>query len=246
MKTEKKIIPYKNSADEKKLQVAQMFNNIAHKYDFLNHFLSFNIDKIWRKKAINKLKTEKPRKILDIATGTGDLAIQCHKIIKPDQIIGIDISTGMLEVGKQKIEKKGLQQKIQLQEGDSENLKFADNTFDAATVAFGVRNFENLEKGLAEIHRVLEPKGKFVVLEFSKPEAFPVKQAYNFYFKNILPLLGKIFSKDNSAYAYLPESVDNFPYGKKFIMKLEKAGFENISYQKLSFGIAAVYTATKQ
>lgn len=246
METEKKIIPYKNSEDEKKLQVAQMFNNIAHKYDFLNHFLSFNIDKIWRKKAINKLKTEKPRKILDIATGTGDLAIQCHKIIKPDQIIGIDISTGMLEVGKQKIEKKGLQQKIQLQEGDSENLKFADNTFDAATVAFGVRNFENLEKGLAEIHRVLQPKGKFVVLEFSKPETFPVKQAYNFYFKNILPLLGKIFSKDNSAYTYLPESVDNFPYGKNFIMKLENAGFENISYKKLSFGIAAVYTATKR
>lgn len=246
METSEKIIPYKNSPDQKKLQVAQMFNNIAHKYDFLNHFLSLNIDKIWRKKAINKLKSQNPKKILDIATGTGDLAIQCNKIIKPDHIIGIDISTGMLEVGTKKIEKKNLQDKIQLQEGDSENLKFEDSTFDAATVAFGVRNFENLEKGLSEINRVLKPKGQFVVLEFSKPEKFPVKQAYNFYFKNILPFLGKIFSKDNSAYTYLPESVDNFPYGKKFVGKLEKAGFENITYQKLSFGIAAVYTGTKQ
>ena len=199
------ITPYKDNKSGKKEQVAQMFNNIAKRYDFLNHFLSLGIDNLWRKKAIKCISSIVPNPlILDVATGTGDLAIAALKL-NPQKVIGIDISEEMLNVGIKKIKRKGYQNLIELKKGDSESLEFDDNTFDGITAAFGVRNFENLNKGLSEMYRVLKPKGKIVILEFSKPGIFPVKQFYNFYFKAILPLLGKIISKDNSAYTYLPK-----------------------------------------
>ncbi len=245
MNTTKIVTPYKNSNKGKKKQVAEMFDNIAHKYDFLNHFLSMNIDKIWRRKSIKFLEKSQPKIILDVATGTGDFAIEIYKRLKPEKIIGSDISTGMLEVGKKKINKKGLASIIKFQEGDAENLIFSDNYFDAITVAFGVRNFENLQKGINEMYRVLKPNGELVVLEFSRPEKFPIKQLYSFYFKRILPLIGRMFSKDMSAYTYLPASVDAFPYGKKFIKKMEDAGFKNTQEKKLTFGISSVYYGKK-
>ena len=239
-----KVIPYKNSTDSKKAQVANMYDNIAKKYDFLNHFLSLGIDKIWRNKLISILKKYKPKTILDIATGTGDLAIAALKL-NPDKITGIDISTGMLEIGNKKIEKKGSENIIELLEGDSENIQFPDQNFDAAIVAFGVRNFENLQKGLFEIYRVLKPGSPFIVLEFSKPNKFPVKQVYNLYFTNILPFIGKLFSKDNSAYTYLPQSVNAFPEGDTFLKELRKSGFKSVSEKRLFFGIASIYIAEK-
>ena len=193
------VIPYKEKQETKKEQVATMFNNISHKYDFLNHFLSLGIDILWRKKAVRMLAPHQPRKILDIATGTADFAIEALKL-NPDEIIGIDISEGMLNVGKEKIKKKGVDNIISLELGDSENLRFETAYFDAYTVAFGVRNFENLEKGLTEMLRVLKPNGTGVILEFSKPRKFPVKQLYNFYFNKILPGIGKMVSKDTAAY----------------------------------------------
>jgi len=238
------VLPYKDSDKGKKKQVAEMFDNIAHKYDFLNHFLSMNIDKIWRRKSI-KFLSENAKNILDVATGTGDFAIQIQKSLKPETIIGIDISTGMLKVGEEKVKKKNLTEIISFQEGDSEDIKFPDNHFDAATVAFGVRNFENLNKGLSEMYRVLKPEGELVVLEFSRPEKFPIKQLYNFYFKNILPTVGRLFSKDTSAYTYLPASVDAFPYGDKFIKKMNDAGFKNTKEKKLTFGISSIYYGKK-
>lgn len=238
------VNPYKNLDKGKKAQVALMFNNIARKYDFLNHFLSMGIDKLWRKKAVKLLKSIQPKQLLDIATGTGDFALACLKL-NPDKITGIDISTEMLAVGREKIAKKNLQDKIELFEGDSEDIQFDDNSFDAITVAFGVRNFENLEKGLKEMNRVVRPGGKVVILEFSKPKKFPVKQLYNFYFFNILPLWGKMVSKDSSAYTYLPESVGAFPDGKKFLEIYESCGFEETKQIKLSFGIASIYIGTK-
>jgi demethylmenaquinone methyltransferase/2-methoxy-6-polyprenyl-1,4-benzoquinol methylase len=239
------VTPYKESESGKKEQVAQMFNNIAHRYDFLNHFLSLGIDTIWRKKAIACLKLENPKLLLDIATGTGDLAITANKILNPDKIIGIDISEGMLSFGREKLVKLNLQNKIQLMSGDSENIPFNENYFDAATVAFGVRNFENLDKGLAEINRVLKPGGSLVVLEFSKPKTFPIKQVYNFYFNQILPGIGKLISKDARAYSYLPESVQAFPDGEDFINHLHKAGFKQTYYKTLMFGIASIYYGKK-
>ncbi len=239
------VTPYKESESGKKEQVAQMFNNIAHRYDFLNHFLSLGIDTIWRKKAIACLKQENPKLLLDIATGTGDLAITANKILNPDKIIGIDISEGMLSFGREKLVKLNLQDKIQLMSGDSENIPFSENHFDAATVAFGVRNFENLDKGLAEINRVLKSGGSLVVLEFSKPKAFPIKQIYNFYFNQILPGIGKLVSKDARAYSYLPESVQAFPDGADFINHLQKAGFKQTYYKTLMFGIASIYYGKK-
>lgn len=240
-----KVTPYKDSSDNKKKQVADMFNNIAGKYDFLNHFLSLNIDKYWRRKAIANLRGQKISQVLDIATGTGDLAIEVNRQIKPLQIVGIDISEGMLNFGKEKIQKLGLSHVIKLQVGDSENIHFQDNTFDAVTVAFGVRNFENLSKGLSEIFRVLKPGGKLVVLEFSKPSVFPVKQLYPIYSEKILPLFGKIISKDKSAYTYLPESVKAFPDGKNFTDIMQTVGFKNVSYNILTFGIVSVYVGEK-
>lgn len=245
MNKAEKILPYKDSSEGKKKQIAEMFDNIAHKYDFLNHFLSLNIDKIWRKKSVQLLQSSKPKIILDVATGTGDFALEIYKRLKPEKIIGIDISKEMLKIGEDKITKKGLSQIIEFQKGDSEQLNFANNYFDAVTVAFGVRNFENLKNGLKEMHRVLKPTGKLIVLEFSQPEKFPVKQFYNFYSKYILPAFGKIFSKDKSAYIYLPESVNAFPYGGKFIEILKETGFSSIKLKQFASGISTVYYAEK-
>lgn len=238
------VVPYKEHSGGKKEQVATMFNNISKKYDFLNHFLSLGIDILWRKKAIKLLKHEQPKVMLDIATGTGDFAIEALKL-NPEKVIGVDISSGMLNVGNEKIKEKKVDHIIKLQLGDSENLQFSDNFFDAYTVGFGVRNFENLERGLAEMLRVLKPNGTAVILEFSKPKKFPIKQLYNFYFSSILPTIGKIVSKDNAAYTYLPESVNAFPDGKDFIDVLNKLGYKNAKAIPLMFGIASIYTAKK-
>lgn len=239
------VLPYNIEGKSKKEQVAEMFNNISERYDFLNRFLSVGIDVLWRKIALEALKQDKPKKILDIATGTADFALEAHRQFPDSQIIGVDISAGMLEKGKEKIKRKNLDSKIELLLGDSERLLFEDNTFDAVIVAFGVRNFENLEKGLADMLRVLKPNGKAVILEFSKPQKAPVKQIYNFYFKNILPNIGKMVSKDARAYSYLPESVQVFPEGKTFTDILEKIGFKNVSCKALSFGISSVYVGSK-
>lgn len=238
------VIPYKQDQSGKKQQVAKMFDNISRRYDFLNHFLSLGIDKGWRKKAIHTLKPLNPKVILDVATGTGDFALQALSL-KPEKVIGVDISDGMLEMGRKKIEKLGLQHLVELKSGDSENLGFEENKFDAVTVAFGVRNFENLEKGLAEIYRVLKSEGMIVVLEFSRPKAFPFKQVYSFYFKHILPKIGRLISKDSAAYTYLPESVEAFPDGEAFQNILTKVGFKKTTCRPLTFGISTIYTGRK-
>ncbi len=238
------VIPYKEKQASKKEQVEEMFDNISKKYDFLNHFLSMGIDVLWRKKAIKMLRAYRPKVLLDVATGTGDFAIEAVKL-NPEKIVGIDLSEGMLQVGREKIKKKNLDKIITLQKGDSENLPFDTASFDAYTVGFGVRNFENLEKGLAEMLRVLKPKGQAVILEFSKPKKFPVKQLYNFYFKYILPTVGNAVSKDKAAYTYLPESVDAFPEGEDFLRILRKTGYNNVSAHPLLFGIATIYRGEK-
>jgi len=221
-----------------------MFDNIAGNYDFLNHFLSMGIDIYWRKRLVKRLTKQAPKYILDVATGTGDLAIAMLKA-DPDKIIGIDISNGMLEVGRKKMKEKGLEDRITLQQADSENLPFKDNSFDAVSVSFGARNFENLEKGLTEMCRVLRPGGKLYILEFSQPTAFPFKQLYRFYFRYILPLVGKIVSKDKAAYTYLPESVGAFPYGKKLNEIIDNCGYTNAKNYPLTMGIASIYIAEK-
>lgn len=242
------VVPYKDQEATKKAQVAQMFDNISPKYDFLNHFLSLYIDVYWRKQAIKTLKTLLPAPenalILDVATGTGDFGLEALKL-KPKKVIGVDISEGMLAYGREKIKKRGLEAQIELLSGDSENLPFEENSFDAVIVAFGVRNFENLEKGLANILRVLKPDGGLVVLEFSKPATFPVKQLYNFYFKYILPVIGRLVSKDKTAYQYLPESVQAFPDGANFTAILDKIGFQKTQCKKLTFGTCAIYQGKK-
>ncbi|MEQ9404250.1 MAG: bifunctional demethylmenaquinone methyltransferase/2-methoxy-6-polyprenyl-1,4-benzoquinol methylase UbiE [Cyclobacteriaceae bacterium] len=238
------VVPYKDKSEAKKKQVAEMFDSISGKYDFLNHFLSLGIDIRWRKKAIRLLHDINPDEILDIATGTGDFAIESLRL-GPRKVIGVDISEGMLKVGREKMIKKGLDQIITLESGDSENLRFDDNNFDAVIVAFGVRNFENLEKGLSEMNRVLRPGGRAVILEFSKPTVFPFKQLYNFYFRWILPKIGKLVSKDNAAYTYLPESVNEFPYGQDFLDILSKTGFKNTKCKPLTLGISSIYTGEK-
>lgn len=238
------VTPYKDQTTSKKEQVATMFNNIAPKYDFLNQLLSLGIHKGWRKKSIALLKEQKPKTILDIATGTGDFAIAAMTL-NPEKVVGVDISEGMLKLGVEKVKKAGLDAKIELKLGDSEQLPFADNSFDAITVGFGVRNFENLEKGINDIYRVLNPGGSFVVLEFSKPRKFPIKQLYKFYFKYVTPFVGKLFSKDSSAYTYLPESVDAFPDGQDFLNVLKKAGFTSTMAKPVTFGIASIYFAKK-
>lgn len=240
----KTVVPYKNSELSKKEQVAQMFNNVASRYDFLNHLLSMGIDYWWRHLAINRLKEKQPQTILDVATGTGDLAIALMRL-KPEKVVGVDISEGMLELGKKKVKQKKLEDKIELKVDDAENLSFADNTFDAITVSFGVRNFEHLEKGLAEFYRVLKPNGRLVVLEFSKPKAFPIKQLFGFYFKYILPNIGRLFSEDKSAYTYLPESVQAFPEGTAFTQLLSQNGFKSTTCTELTFGIASLYVGDK-
>lgn len=239
-----KVTPYQSS-DTKKEQVANMFNNIAAQYDFLNRFLSLGIDILWRRKAINLLKEKKPKTFLDVATGTGDVAIEISRQLKPTSITGIDISRDMLEVGRKKIAKKKLDGIIDMVEGDAENLPFDDNTFDAVTASFGVRNFENLESGLSDMRRVLKNGGQLLIIEFSQPQKFPFKQLYFFYFKNVLPLIGKLISKDPRAYTYLPESVSSFPYGDDFLSLLGKTGFNETRCIPLTFGIASIYLATK-
>ncbi|WP_276363907.1 bifunctional demethylmenaquinone methyltransferase/2-methoxy-6-polyprenyl-1,4-benzoquinol methylase UbiE [Daejeonella sp. H1SJ63] len=241
----KTVRPYQDSNATKKEQVASMFNNISGTYDFLNHFLSLGIDMIWRKMAIKELLADKPAHILDVATGTGDFAFEAIQILKPAKIIGVDISEGMLGIADEKIRKRKMQDVFEVRLGDSEKLLFDQDTFDAVTVAFGVRNFEDLEKGLSDMLRVLKPGGKAVILEFSKPKVFPIKQAYNFYFKYITPTIGKLFSKDSSAYTYLPESVAAFPDGKNFVALMEKVGFKNTKYRPLTFGICSIYTGIK-
>jgi demethylmenaquinone methyltransferase/2-methoxy-6-polyprenyl-1,4-benzoquinol methylase len=225
--------------------VEEMFDNISSNYDFLNHFLSFGIDNIWRKKTIKIVAQNNPKLILDVATGTGDLAFAAQKKINPDKIIGLDLSNGMLEVGRKKIKKRKLDNKLDFIQGDSENLPFDNNFFDAVMVSFGVRNFENLNKGLSEIYRVLKKNGKIVVLEFSKPKTFPIKQSYHFYSKFILPTFGSLISKDKSAYHYLPESVAAFPEGEDFLNQLNKVGFSSLFQKKLTGGISTIYSAIK-
>ena len=239
------VVPYKEKESGKKEQVAEMFNNISHRYDFLNHFLSLGIDIQWRKKAVKMLKEDQPRQILDVATGTGDFALTALKKLNPDKVVGVDISKGMLEVGREKIKKRGLEDRVELHLGDSEGLPFDENIFDAVIVAFGVRNFENLSQGLADMCRVLKPGGKLVVLEFSQPTKFPVKQLYQFYFRYILPTIGKVVSKDNAAYTYLPESVHAFPFGEAFLRKLESVGFTETVCKPLTFGISSIYVGSK-
>jgi demethylmenaquinone methyltransferase / 2-methoxy-6-polyprenyl-1,4-benzoquinol methylase len=238
------VTPYKDSDHQKKKQVEQMFDNIAPKYDFLNHFLSLGIDKLWRKKAIRILSAYKSDFLLDVATGTGDFAIAASKL-KPSKIIGFDLSEQMLNVGRAKVKRLGLDRGIEFQKGDSEAMPFSDEQFDAITVAFGVRNFENLENGLKEFVRVLKPEGVVIILEFSKPKYFPMKQLYSFYFFGILPLVGRMVSKDSSAYSYLPESVMAFPDDQKFLYILRNAGFSRTRQKRVSFGIATIYIAQK-
>lgn len=239
-----KIVPDAKSNLSKKDQVADMFNNIAGKYDFLNHTLSMGIDKGWRKKAISEIGKVNPKIILDVATGTGDLAIAASKL-GPDKIIGIDIADQMLAVGRQKLKDQHLSDMISLQVGDSEALPFEDGHFDAITCAYGVRNFEHLEAGLKDMNRVLRKGGKVAILEFSRPKSFPVKQLYTFYFKYILPAFGKIVSKHSTAYAYLHESAMAFPEGKDFCKILERCGYKEAKARPLTFGITTLYTATK-
>ena len=238
------VKPYGKEEKSKKDEIAEMFNNISKKYDFLNHFLSLGIDKLWRKKAVNMLKEVKPKRILDIATGTGDFALALLKL-KPKEIIGIDISEGMLKKGREKIKKRNCEQVISLLFGDSEKIPFEDNYFDGLTVGFGVRNFENLEKGLSEMLRVVRPNGKIIILEFSKPKKFPIKQTFNFYSNYIIPFIGKLVSKDMRAYTYLPESVAAFPEGVQFQSILNKIGYKNVNATLVSGGIATIYCGTK-
>lgn len=240
----KPVVPDSESQLGKKEQVEKMFDNIAPKYDFLNRLLSLGIDKWWRYVAINKLKPVQPKTILDVATGTADLALASLRL-KPEKVIGIDISEQMLAIGKEKVKACKQENIITLQQADAENLPFEDNTFDAITVAFGVRNFENLQKGLSELHRVLKPSGKLVVLEFSKPKIFPVKQLFGIYFKYILPFIGKLVSKDNKAYTYLPESVQAFPEGNEFVSILQQTGFKQTICSALTLGISSIYTGIK-
>jgi len=241
----KSVTPYKDSTLGKKEQVTQMFDAISSNYDGLNRVISFGIDVKWRKKVVALVAEKNPETVFDIATGTGDLAIMMTKT-SAKTIVGLDLSAGMLEVGKKKIEEKQLTNKIEMVLGDSENIPFADNHFDAITVSFGIRNFENLEKGLSEILRVLKPNGLFVILETSVPEKTPFKQGYSFYTKYILPLIGRLFSKDNVAYGYLSESASVFPYGEKLNNILRKIGFIEVKAMPQTFGVATIYTASKK
>ncbi len=239
------VKPY-NEDESKKSQVEKMFDNIAHRYDFLNHFLSAGIDIQWRKKMLREMNKESVTRALDIATGTGDVAVMYAEKDPEVEVIGLDLSANMLDYGRQKAEKKGLSDRITFTQGDAENLPFDDESFDLASVSFGVRNFEHLEKGLAEIYRVLKPGQPLVVLEFSKPTVFPLGQLYDLYFKNLLPVIGKLQSKDPKAYTYLYESVQNFPYGVSFVNILEEIGFKVEKCKSLTLGICHLYVARKQ
>ena len=240
----KEVKPYGDTNKSKKQEVAEMFNNISKRYDFLNHFLSVGIDKLWRKKAVRMLRDIEPKRLLDLATGTGDFAIELLSL-KPTEIIGMDISEGMLEVGREKMKTKKYDDVISMVYGDSESLPFEDGYFDALTVGFGVRNYENLEKGLSEMLRVVRSGGKLIILEFSKPKRFPIKQYYAFHSRFIIPFFGKRISKDEKAYAYLPESVAAFPEGQDFLTILSKLGYKNVSATPVSGGIATIYMGVK-
>ncbi len=239
-----KITPYASDA-AKKAQVEQMFDKIAPRYDLLNRLLSLGIDVSWRKRMLGYLKANPPKEMLDVATGTADVAIMAAKILQPTRIVGIDIANQMLELGRQKIVAQGLGQIITLETGDSERIRFEDASFDAVTVAFGVRNYEHLEQGLSEMYRVLRPGGRLVILEFSKPHIFPFKQLYNGYFKYVLPTIGRLTSRDIRAYTYLFESVQAFPEGDQFLTILSKTGYQNPVCERLTLGICSIYTATK-
>ena len=238
------VKPYNSGDASKKEEVAEMFDNISKRYDFLNHFLSLGIDKLWRRKAVRQLKDLRPKRILDLATGTGDFAIAALKL-NPDEVVGVDISQGMLDMGIQKMKKRGHDKIVKMQLADSEKLPFEDASFDALTVGFGVRNYENLEKGLSDMLRILRPGGKAVILEFSKPKKFPIKQVFGFYSKRVIPFLGKLISKDKRAYAYLPESVEAFPEGTDFETIMTKLGYKDVNSILLSGGIATIYMGLK-
>jgi demethylmenaquinone methyltransferase/2-methoxy-6-polyprenyl-1,4-benzoquinol methylase len=240
------VVPYKDSALDKKGQVAEMFNDISGKYDLLNRLLSGGIDLHWRKKALSHLKSIKPQNLLDVATGTADVAIMAHKQLKIPSIIGIDISDGMLDLGRKKIKSLGFENNITLHNGDSEAIKHPDNSFDAVTVAFGVRNFQQLEKGLSEILRVLKPGGKLMVLEFSRPKNALVKKVYDLYMKVITPKVGHLVSNNREAYAYLDESIRKFPEGQRFTYLMNQIGFHETYYKPLSFGICTIYCGSKK
>jgi demethylmenaquinone methyltransferase / 2-methoxy-6-polyprenyl-1,4-benzoquinol methylase len=240
------VKPYRPE-ESKKAQVADMFDNIAHSYDFLNHFFSLGIDILWRKKAIRALRKTNPAHIVDIASGTGDFAIEAIRMkAVSGTVTGVDISEGMLEVGRKKMRKRGIEDRVKMVVGDSENLQFPDNNFDGLTVGFGVRNFENLEKGLSEMLRVIKPGALACILEFSKPSKFPMKQLFGFYFRFIMPLVGKIVSKDSRAYTYLPESVQAFPEGPEFVKIMEKCGYTEVVAKPLTGGIATIYFGKKK
>ena len=238
------VVPYKDEKDGKKVQVERMFDNISGSYDRLNHLLSLGIDRIWRRKAINRLLPHRPATILDVATGTADFAIAAGSI-PGATVTGVDISEGMLAAGRKKIREQNLDHRISLLRGDSENLPFADNYFDAVIVAFGVRNFEDLDRGLREIHRVMKPGGHFIVLEISEPDHFPWKQLFSLYFKVILPLTGRLISGDRHAYQYLPDSVGAFPRGTQFLDRMAAAGFTGNEWKPLTFGTCALYAGGK-
>lgn len=240
----KEITPYKESELGKKQQVEQMFDTISGNYDSLNRMISLGTDQGWRRKVLKMVSEEQPETILDIATGTGDLAILLSKS-NAKKITGLDLSAGMLEVGKKKIKALNLDNRIEMIQGDSENLPFADNSFDAITVGFGIRNFENLEKGLSEILRVLKPGGIFVILETSVPTKFPFKQGYFLYTQNIMPFMGKLFSKDQKAYKYLSDSAKNFPFGETLNNILRKVGFKDVKHKPQTMGIATIYSSSK-
>ena len=238
------IKPY-NEEEKKSVQVERMFDNIAPAYDQLNHTLSWGIDKSWRKKAIDWLRPFNPQRMMDVATGTGDFAIQACRVLNPKELIGTDISEGMMNVGRQKVKEAGLESRISFAKEDCTALSFPNNRFDAITVAFGVRNFEDLDKGLREMHRVLDSDGKLVILELSEPEWFPMKQLYALYSKVVIPTLGKLLSKDRSAYTYLPQSIKAFPQGEVMKEIILKAGFKEACFKRLTLGICTLYTATK-
>lgn len=241
---QEEIKPYDGN-ESKAEQVEKMFNNIAPAYDKLNHALSWNIDKSWRKKAIALLKPFNPQHIMDVATGTGDFAIQACRTLQPEELIGTDISEGMMNVGREKVKREGLEKSISFQREDCTKLSFPENRFDAITVAFGIRNFEDLDRGLQEMYRVLTPGGHLVILELSEPDYFPMKQLYAVYSKAVIPTLGKLLSKDRSAYTYLPQSIKAFPQGEVMQKIIRKAGFSQVSFKRLTLGICTLYFATK-
>ncbi|MCR4773099.1 MAG: bifunctional demethylmenaquinone methyltransferase/2-methoxy-6-polyprenyl-1,4-benzoquinol methylase UbiE [Prevotella sp.] len=244
MYAQEKIKPYENNGD-KGTQVETMFDNIAQTYDTLNHRLSWNIDKYWRKKAMRRLALWKPQTIMDVATGTGDFAILATKMLNPQSVIGVDISEGMMKVGAEKVERLNMSDTIKFKKDDCMNLSFADNSFDAVIAAFGIRNFPDLDKGLSEICRVMKKGGRLCILELTEPKGFPMKQLFRIYSHTFLPIYGKLISKDNSAYNYLTATIEAFPQGETMMEIFKKAGFSDANFERLTFGICTLYTATK-